>query len=980
MSNVLVKNPMIISGSGGGSLGVKDISYNGTYNASDDGYTGYSRVRVDVAGDGGTVMYRSTYNGITYCGSQSNYYAVLADIEQDIMELKINDQCISISADFSKCPSLKTLYIPAGVKKIVSINSYTLYNLTKIYYKGTIEDWCKIQFIDSNVGWRFPPYAEFYAWDSQNNDYKKVTTILDTEFSENTINIPSYSFQGYKFLEELHLNTDSKEEIIIEDNAFQMSGVEVVEIQADSVKLGNQSFDQCQRLHTLSLDNFTPLDQNTYETFNNCRTLRNVTLESTNNVSVLIPNMFEYCKLLTHIDLSLLNITSIPNNTFRATGLVEVTLPETLVSIGYYAFAETMLSTITIPSLVEQIDDYAFTNSFIYEIINLSSLSINPGDSGIASYASYVYTDVADKKVVNSYGLSIYDNSILLGIYPYYINNLWRYTYSYTLPQTVTNIGPNFNTFMNQARDWPNYLYQLVLSSNFVDNLSLGGWSSIAEVIKNGASGTISVSGTTALLDDDSGSTLDIINNFIYSHGYIFGALPNYLPDRIILNNSNITRIVGLRVVESEAPLVEIDLSQTNITRIDSSLQRSRVIRLPSTLTIVGDYTFRWSHYYDDGYDIIDFKGNVSQWLSLNDRPRLAKNQQPVNGSMPGLYINNALVDNVTIPNTIQGIGGHSFDNAHSLNSVEFESNSTCTAISGGFVNTNITEITIPASVNDISAYAFKGTNLNSISVENGSVYSVIDGMLMNDSGKSVCVGTNTSNYAAEVNIGYYAFAGRDIITLVPVFSANPNGPVSSIGGSAFENCQKLFMVDLRNTEISSIQNNTFENCQNLRKIYLSDNTGRIERSAFKNCDLLEEITILYPSNNIDLNTTDFPAKPECHKITVYVPEDRVDSYKIIGTWGNLYQQGYIDVQPAIFESPVELVNLTIDPSTLYFDQRPKIYGVDSNNNQIYIPNGYFTFSPALSSDGRFEQGGDYHITLNGTELYIDTYVSDEKN
>ena len=96
---------------------------------------------------------------------------------------------------FSYCTSLTSIGIPSSIVKIGQDAFYNCSNLTNVYYKGTIEDWCKISF----SRWNFTSNPMFYASHiymlDENNEYKEVTEIV---IPETITKIGDYQFYGFE--------------------------------------------------------------------------------------------------------------------------------------------------------------------------------------------------------------------------------------------------------------------------------------------------------------------------------------------------------------------------------------------------------------------------------------------------------------------------------------------------------------------------------------------------------------------------------------------------------------------------------------------------------------------------------------------------------------------------------------------------------------------------------------------------------------
>ena len=90
--------------------------------------------------------------------------------------------------------------------------------------------------------------------------------------------------------------------------------------------------------------------------------------------------------------------------------------------------------------------------------------------------------------------------------------------------------------------------------------------------------------------------------------------------------------------------------------------------------------------------------------------------------------------------------------------------------------------------------------------------------------------------------------AKGDIIIPAKIAKGSAIYPVTSIGGSAFKNCDALESVTFSG-DVGSIGNTAFENCWQLVSVTFSGNVGSIGDYAFVNCTALETVTF---SGNVD--------------------------------------------------------------------------------------------------------------------------------
>lgn len=190
-----------------------------------------------------------------------------------------------------------------------------------------------------------------------------------------------------------------------------------------------------------------------------------------------------------------------------------------------------------------------------------------------------------------------------------------------------------------------------------------------------------------------------------------------------------------------------------------------------------------------------------------------------------------AQITDITLPNTLQRIGAYAFEGAQ------------------------LTHIKIPASVNTINSYAFYNSKLESIDFDNRT--STIR------YGTNVFSGTNLTSF----DFNECGFSGsitpkymfRNCTKLKTVVLTDIT---DTIAMGTFENCSSLVNIDLSNivqinelgmcrTGIKTLDNDcievlgqsAFQSCENLRSVNLP-NLTEMGRAAFSRCSVLEEVNL----------------------------------------------------------------------------------------------------------------------------------------
>jgi hypothetical protein len=233
----------------------------------------------------------------------------------------------------------------------------------------------------------------------------------------------------------------------------------------------------------------------------------------------------------------------------------------------------------------------------------------------------------------------------------------------------------------------------------------------------------------------------------------------------------------------------------------------------------------------------------------------------------------------VTIPNSVETIEDRVFLCCSSLTSVTMP-DGVKTIDSLTFSGcTNLSSIAIPNNVISISRDAFDGcVSLTSINVKsNNTHYRSENGVLFSNDKKELILYPKgkTGEYTIPMNvtkIGDYAFfecnriksitipksvtsIGRNAFTSCNnlVFTTIPNS-VMFIGAGAFIGCNSLTSVTIPNN-VKTIENGTFYHCSSLTSVTIPNSVTSIERNAFEDCKSLISINIPNAVTSIRIST-----------------------------------------------------------------------------------------------------------------------------
>ena len=250
------------------------------------------------------------------------------------------------------------------------------------------------------------------------------------------------------------------------------------------------------------------------------------------------------------------------------------------------------------------------------------------------------------------------------------------------------------------------------------------------------------------------------------------------------------------------------------------------------------------------------YQGSLSEWCNIEFG--YSSSNPLCNGGK--LYIDNQLVTDVSIPNTITAIKPYAFSNYSFLASVIIPS-SVKTIYVGAFEYcTGLVSITIPNSVTSIKNSAFSGcTGLTSVTIPN-SVTSIEAQAFDN------CIGLTSMTIPNSVtSIESNAFRNCEGLTSLTIGNS-----VVSIGKNAFSHCTGLTAVVIPNS-VTEMGEGAFEQCTNLESVVISDNLVAIEVKTFNRCYNLSSVTFGKNIREIGKNTSIYSregAFEGCSKLT----------------------------------------------------------------------------------------------------------------
>ena len=603
-----------------------------------------------------------------------------------------------------------------------------------------------------------------------------------------------------------------------------------------------------------------------YGSFEGCGGLTSVTIP--NSVTSIGNYAFHNCSGLTSVTIPN-SVTTIGISAFSGCrGLTSVTIPNSVTSIGSYAFSNcTGLTSVTIPNSVTSIGSSAFSNVRHIEYYGSATgspwgaISMNGVTEG-----DFVYSDATKHNLVGYVGNG--GNVII----PSNVETIGNKTFygcsgliSVTIGNSVTSIG----------------------SSAFSGCTSLTSVTIPNSVTSIGSS---AFEGCTSLTSITIGSGVTSIGSYAFNgcSGLISVTIPNSVTS---IGNSAFEGCTGLTSVTIPNSVTSIGSSAfSGCTGLTS-------VTIGSGVTSIGSYAFNGctsltSVTIPDGVTSIG-ESAFRDCTSLT-YVTIGSGVTSIGSSA---FYNCTSLTSVTIPNSVTSIGYSAFRNCTGLTSVTIGNSVTsitnyafsgCTSLTstiytGTIVQwcgisfgessanplyyshsltiggTEITNLVIPNGVTEIKQYAFYNcTGLTSVTIPNSvtsigySAFSNVRHIEYYGSATGSPWGALSMNGVTEGDFVYSDATKRNLIGYVGN-GGNVIIPsnVETIGNKTFYGCTGLTSITI-GSGVTSIGSSAFRDCTSLTSVTIPNSVTSIGSSAFSGCRGLTSVTIPNSVTSID--------------------------------------------------------------------------------------------------------------------------------
>ena len=354
-------------------------------------------------------------------------------------------------------------------------------------------------------------------------------------------------------------------------------------------------------------------------------------------------------------------------------------------------------------------------------------------------------------------------------------------------------------------------------------------------------------------------------------------------------------------------------------------------IELPDSLREIGIFAFEATGYYLDAnnwknsilyignhlikYDPENYPSDATETEIKDGTISIAQTAIPyfpnplsipesIRAIGPGNFSYSITSETITISKNIEYIGDSAFYKTETIKRFEVDENNPYyssdeygvlfnkdkTVLISYPVASEITEYTIPASVETIKKYAFSGCqNLRYVDFEEDSAM-----IILGISAFSYCSSLEGITLPETLKeIGDSAFHSCTNLKSISI----PEN-VMKIHSYVFEFCETLETVEfVRNSNLRYLGSAVFEYCKSLKEIVLPEGVKKIRSNLFRACFKLESVTIM-ASDLICIENDAFHDNNSLKAVIFYGTEEQWANVEISTTRNGSLKQKYIVCDP----------------------------------------------------------------------------------
>lgn len=466
----------------------------------------------------------------------------------------------------------------------------------------------------------------------------------------------------------------------------------------------------------------------------------------------------------------------------------------------------------------------------------------------------------------------------------------------------------------------------------------------------------------------------------------------------------NVVIYSGIKTIEYDAfnncPNLERLTVHDGLTGIEAGAfldcTKLRSISLPSGLTFISDSAFENTAFYNNDDNWENGVLYIGEYL-LRAKEDISGSYTVKGGTTlmtSGAFYNCALLESITLPDTISVLGSHTFNGCSALKSITmsdavwsigYSAFANCTSLESialpeslsviqlkTFENcTALKSITIPEKVSDIGPYAFSGCSALA-DVYYGGVQAKWD---------RVSIGENNDPLqAADIHVKVFADQSVSVDGITYVFN---NGTLTitgnGIAGFAEVHCEaawKDYFDKDSVTEViigrgvNGVGGSSFMDCANLKSVTIGEDVMSIGDRAFENCTSLDSISLgsgitsigaYIVSTSPFFNTAYYNNPDNWENGVLYIGKYLIDAKTDISGECRI-KDGTELIAGSAFYGCSELTAVTVPDSvscigTFAFRECTKLTDISLGRGVVRIREDAFTDCGAYNDAGNYENG-----------------------